>query len=114
MRDAGESDATAPIPVPDRETDGGVPVILLLSVSVPERAPRALGTKTTLTVQVAPEARLEGQLLVCVKSPDIRKPLIESAPVPVLMRLTFCAELAVPARCEPNVSVAGLNVPLSV
>lgn len=98
VKEEGESDATGPIPVPDSETEGGVPVALLLSVSEPVRVPRAAGTNTTLTVQVAPAPRLAGQLFVCVKSPDTTKPLMDSVPVPVLVRITFFAELVVPTR----------------
>lgn len=114
MRLVGESDATGPIPLPDRETEEGVPVALLLSVSVPVRVPRTTGTKTTLTVQVPPAERAAGQLFVCAKFPDVVKPVIERVPDPVFVRVTFCGLLAVPTSCEAKVRELGFNEALSV
>ena len=114
MSDAGESEATGATPVPESETEGGVPGALLLSVSVLARVPTAVGTNVTLTVQEVPLARLAGQLFVCAKSPDNANPLIESGPVPVLLRVRFCAELVVPTDCAEKVSEETLNLGITV
>jgi len=114
VRLIGESDATGPIPLPDRETEGGVPVALLLSVSVPVRVPRTAGTKTTLTVQVPPAERAAGQLFVCAKFPDVVKLVMERVPDPVFVRVTFCGLLVVPMSCEAKVRELGFSEALSV
>ena len=55
------------VPVPVRLTVLVIPPAL--TVSVPVRVPVAVGLKVTLTVQDAPAAIDEPQLLVCAKSP---------------------------------------------
>jgi hypothetical protein len=81
---------------------------------VPERVPRAVGAKTTLTVQEAPDARLAGQLLDWAKSPEAVKPLMESVPVPVFVSVTVCALLVVPTRWDAKLLEVGLNAALKV
>lgn len=51
-------------PVPDSETVWGLFEAESVSVKVPVRVPAAVGVKVTLTVQLAPAARLLPQLLV--------------------------------------------------
>ena len=61
-----DSDATGPIPVPESATVGAVPCALVITVTVPVRAPRAVGANVTLIVQVALGASVlvpVGQLL---------------------------------------------------
>ena len=100
--------------MPESETAGGVPGALLFRVSVPERVPRAVGAKTMLTVQEAPDVRLAGQLLDCEKSPETTKPLIDRVAEPVLVSVTVCALLVVPTRWEAKVLEVGLNAALRV
>ena len=57
------------MPAPLSATVCGLPEALSLTASVAERAPRALGVKVTLIVQLAPAATPEPQLLVSAKSP---------------------------------------------
>ena len=66
------------IPVPCRFTVVGVVLPLLVTVSAPVVAPRAVGVNVTETVQVAPASRLycdDGQVVDCfAKSPEIAMP----------------------------------------
>jgi hypothetical protein len=54
-------------PVPLRETICGLPVALSTTESVPFKVPVLPGVKVTLTVQLAPDARMEPQLSVSPK-----------------------------------------------
>src|ERR1051325_7931865 len=58
-----------PAPVPVSGTVRVEP--LLLTVSVALRVPAAAGVKVTLTVQVAPAARLAPHVLVCANSVEL-------------------------------------------
>ena len=51
-------------PVPDRLTTGAVPLVLLETVRLPVRVPRAVGVNETLMAQPAPGARLEPHVFV--------------------------------------------------
>src|SRR5947199_59778 len=80
-------------------------------------APRpfaATGVKVTLMVQLAPAARLAGQVLVWAKSPALvpvtLTPLMFSAAVPLLVSVTVCAALVVFTVWSEKVSVVGLSV----
>ena len=57
------------IPVPDSEAGGIATLALLFTVSVPVRAPPAVGWNVTLIVQEVPTSNELPQLLVCAKSP---------------------------------------------
>jgi hypothetical protein len=57
-------DSEIDCPVPDRATVWGVFGALSLNVSVPLRAPFAVGLKVTLTEQFAPAAKVAPQVLV--------------------------------------------------
>jgi hypothetical protein len=109
VNDAGDRFATGPMPVPLKLTPGRGPVVLLFKPKEPLPVPRAVGAKVTFTVQVAPAATDVPQLFVWAKSPAITKVLIVRAVLPVLLRVTVCAELEVPTSCEPKVSDAGDN-----
>jgi len=81
-----------------------------------------LGAKLTLTVQLVPEASVEPQVLVCVKSvglmPVIEIDVMVKVPGPTFVTVTLWLVLVVPTVCEANVRLAGLiatmvPVPLS-
>ena len=82
-------------PVPLRLAVWGLPAALSATLSVPLRAPVAVGVNVTLIVQLVLAARVEGlkgQLLVWAKSP-LLVPVIEmllmvSAELPLLVRVT--------------------------
>jgi hypothetical protein len=103
LSEAVESEAIGPIPVPEREAEGAVPGALLFTVRVAVRAPRAVGAKVTLIVQVALTASVldpVGQLLVRAKSPGFVppgvKPVMLSGAGPVLLTVIVCTALVVP------------------
>jgi hypothetical protein len=60
----GVSDVTGPVPVPLKATLCGQPVALSVIVNVPVRAPPAVGVKTTLIVQLNPDATVLPQVFV--------------------------------------------------
>ena len=57
--------------MPDTPAVWGLLLALSVTVNVAVRDPVAVGVKVTLMVQVAPVAKVEGQLLVCPKSPEL-------------------------------------------
>jgi len=59
------------VPVPDTPAACSLLLALPVTVNVALRDPVAVGVKVTLMVQVAPVAKVEGQLLVCPKSPEL-------------------------------------------
>jgi hypothetical protein len=69
------------------------------------------GKKNTPTVQLAPGARLGGQLLVSLKSaafvPVTLIPLIESGPAPLLRTVMVCAALGMPTLCGAKLRLEG-------
>ena len=94
------------VPVPASATVCGLPVALSVMVTVAARAPAAAGMKVTLMVQLAPAATGLVALhvvpaVVMAKSvafaPAIVNPVIFSAALPVLLRVTVCAALVVVA-----------------
>ncbi len=89
--------------MPERPTLCGLPEALSATERLAVRVPVAEGVKVPEMVQLAPAASvlgLTGQVLVCAKSaalvPVRLMPVIESAAVPVLVRVTVCAALVVP------------------
>jgi hypothetical protein len=72
----------AAAPVPLRETVCGLPGASSVTESVPLRVSELVGVKVTLMVQVAPEARLETQLLLSPKLVLAAIPEMLSAVVP--------------------------------
>src|SRR5690242_14091143 len=82
-------------PVPARDTTCGLPPLLLI-VRLPLREPEVPGLNVTVTVQLAPAARLAPQLLVSEKSPLAEMPVRPRAALPVLVTLTVWAELLTP------------------
>jgi hypothetical protein len=81
--------------------------------SVARRVYLALGANVTLTVQVAPDASVDPQVLVWVKSPGFVPPIkidvIVNVPGPTFPRVTFWLALVVPTNCEAKVRLAGLT-----
>lgn len=92
--------ATAVTEVPARFTTGVPPLVLMLRVAVLLPAGVDVGANLTLSVQLAPCARVEPHPFTSVKSPALAPPstapVIDSVPVPLLVSVTVCAVLAVP------------------
>jgi hypothetical protein len=82
--------------VPLRLADCGLPEALFVTLSVPVRAPKAVGVNVTWMVQLAAGASELPQLLVCPKSPLAAMLVIDSAAVPQLVNVTVCAALVTP------------------
>jgi hypothetical protein len=61
---AGERLADDTVPVPERLRDCGLPLALSVKLTEADRLPLAVGSKVTLTVQLAPAATEEPQVLV--------------------------------------------------
>jgi hypothetical protein len=117
MSEVDESEATGPIPVPDRETEGAVPPALVFTVTLPVRAPRAVGVKVTLMVQEAFVASVldpVGQLLNWAKSPTLvplsAMLLMLSGAAPVLVTVIVCAAVVVPTNWLPKARLVGVTV----
>src|SRR5258708_13428559 len=90
--------ATSP---PLSATVRGLPLPLSLRLTAAVRAPVAVGVKVTLIEQLAATASvagLRGHVVVCAKPPAfvpvIARPLIVSAPGPLLVTVTASALLA--------------------
>jgi hypothetical protein len=102
-------------PVPVNGTVCGLPPALSVTVSVPARAPRAVGANVTLIVQVFAAgaggnvAGGIGQLFVCAKSPEAAMELMVNAPVPVLVSVTGFAALVVVSNCPPKLRFVGAS-----
>src|SRR5438552_7431833 len=94
-------------PVPVNDTFCGLLEAESVRVSVPVRVPPAVGVNVTLTVQLAPAARLLPQLLLCEKSPLAVMDLNVTAPAVSLVAVTVWAALLVPTFCEANVRRVG-------
>jgi hypothetical protein len=85
---------TAPVAVPFPLNDTVPRPALVVTVSVPVRAPVVLGVKDTFIVQV-PLAATVTQLSVSLKSPLTLTALMESELVPLFVSDTLCDALAV-------------------
>jgi hypothetical protein len=96
------------MPVPVRGTTSGEVVAELVTVRVALRAPIAVGVKVTVTVQLAPGAkvvRLQGTVMA--KSPgDVARARLVMGALPVLVRVKerMAGE---PTAMLPKLSVAG-------
>ena len=101
-------------PVPLKATVCGEPPALSVIVSVPERAPAAVGVKVIEIVQLAPIARLLPQVLISEKSPETAIAPSVSAAVPELVRITVCTALVVPIVCDGKVRLVGESVAVGV
>src|SRR5580698_3270178 len=86
-------------------------------VRVPFATPVLVGVKVTETVQLAlgtSELVLEGQVLVCVKTPLV--PIVEMTRSfdPVFCNVTFMGELFWPTFTSPKLSEVGVAVPTAI
>lgn len=82
--------AIAVTPLPVSWSVCGLPAALSVTVSVPVRAPDAVGVKVTEMVQVAPATKLPAvvQVSVSLKSPVVAMELIVSVEVPRFVIVT--------------------------
>ena len=78
------------------ETRIGSAVLESVTVRVPVSAPLVSGAKTTATVQVAPDARVDPQVFVCVKLPAVAMELMA-----IEMALVFVTVNVVAAERPP-------------
>lgn len=85
----------------------GLPLALSVMLTDALRAPAAVGVNVTLIEQLAAAATLDPQVFVCAKSPEfvpVRVVFVMlRVAVPLLVRVTLCAELVVPIFCEVKV-----------
>ena len=81
-----------------------------LTVSVPVRAPRAVGLKVMVMTQFRAAATELPQVLVWVKSPLVVMLLTLSAAVPVFVSVTVVVPLELPTATEPNERDVGERV----
>jgi hypothetical protein len=78
--------------------------------NVPARDPEPVGVKVMFTAQLLPAAKLEPQVLVWAKSPVTAMELIVRSALPVLVKLTTSAELALRSGASGNVMLAAERV----
>jgi hypothetical protein len=83
---------------------------LSVAVSVPVRAPVAVGLKVMVMTQVRAAATELPQVLVCVKSPLVAMLLTVSAAAPVFLSVTVPVALELPTATEPNARDVGVRV----
>jgi len=109
VRDEAESVGVVGVrPVPVREAirvAGAAPVVLIMTV--PARAPAAVGAKETATAQVLFAAILAPQVLVWLKSPVITTDATESATAALLVTVTVCGVEVAVRVVVPKVSAEG-------
>ena len=88
----------APTPVPVSASVCGLPVALLVTVSVPTATPNTVGLKVSVTVQLAAAAREAPQVVALVTNGPLG--VIDAnamAPTSLLVIVTTCALLAFPS-----------------
>jgi hypothetical protein len=98
LKEEGNSEALAPgvRPVPVSDAACELPEASSLTVSVPFRAPPAVGVKVTLIVQLEPAPRLAPQVFVCAKSPLAEMPAMFSVALPEFVSVICFPALVVP------------------
>jgi hypothetical protein len=99
VSEVGDKLTADPIPVPLKVTVcmlAASPLLLSVTVSVPVSGPVAVGEKVMLIVQEPLAAILPPQLLVWPKLALVAMPVMASAALPVLLRVTGCDPLVVP------------------
>src|SRR5580658_696987 len=90
-------------PVPSSPTVCGLPEALSVIVRFAASVPDVVGENVTLIVQLFPEVRTLGQLLVSLYCELVSEMLvIESVALPELVNTMFCGVLLLPTVCEPN------------
>ena len=105
-------------PVPDRDAVCGEPVALSATESDAVSDPVRVGLNSTETVQLAPAARLEPQVVDDSRNelalvPVMLMPLRVTAEVPVSCTVTVCAAVVEPTAVEANVRLVGESVMVS-
>lgn len=95
---------------PLKPTADGLAGALLTTVTAPVLVPPAVGVKLTLSVHEPPAPKPPPQLLVTAKSPLAVMLLKASVAPPLLLIVTVCAALVLPAVCEAKLKVLGLSV----
>jgi hypothetical protein len=88
-KEVGERLTTGAVPVPVRLTVWVPGLALSVMVTPPVRVPAAVGLKVTLSVQLAPAARLEPQVLVWEKSPLAVMLVMLRVALPVFLSVTL-------------------------
>src|SRR6267143_1582181 len=97
-------------PVPVNGTVCGLPPALSVIVSVPVRAPNAVGANVTLILQFAPAAKVAPQaLLEIAKLPEAVIELIVRVALPLFVRVTVFAALVVVSNCPPKDRLVGAS-----
>jgi hypothetical protein len=104
--------AIAVTPLPASWSVCGLPAALSVTVSVPVRAPDAVGVKVTEMVHVPPAGKLFAVVVhvsVSLKSPVAAIELIASVEVPRFVTVTVWGELVFPCRVLWKLTAAGVN-----
>jgi hypothetical protein len=99
-----DSTAGGGVHVEEPEMVCGPPGALVASVTFPLQAPVKGAASITLRVQPAPGANSVGQLSVWATAPLTVMLAMLSAAVPVLVNVTVCGRLVVPAACAGKFS----------
>ena len=102
-----ESVTAGCVPVPVRFTLEKLGVPLSVKVRVPVWEPVDFGVKVTLTVQLAPTARLAPQLVVSAKFPYTLSAVMLIDAVPTFVSTTAAAALVVLTICPAKLRLAG-------
>ena len=102
--------AVVVVPVPVSEAVCGLPEAESMMLIAPVRVPAWVGEKVTLIEQLAPTAKLLGQLLVWAKSPLAAMLLNVSAAPPLLVTVIACPPLVVPTCRLLKIKLLGLSV----
>src|SRR5579872_681212 len=96
------------VPAPASSTTWGLEEALSVMVIVPLFPPLDCGRKSVLTLQLPPGETLPAQVVLLLLNrnwaPCTEMEEIDSAPVPVLVRVTLCGELVVPTNCAGKVT----------
>ena len=74
---------------------------------MPVRVPLDVGVNVTEIEQLAPAARLDPQLCVSAKSPDVVIELMFKAPLPEFDSVMVLAAAVVPTICDPKLRLVG-------
>jgi len=94
-------------PLPASRTTCGESAALSVIMTEPYRFPTAVGEKVTLMLQLAPAARLAGQLLVSPKSPVVVTLVNSRTVLPMFVSVTICAAEVVPTGWLEKVKFVG-------
>ena len=98
------------VPVPVRLTACGLPEAVSVIVSVPLRAPVAVGVKVTSIAQLLPAATDPLQLLVSAKSPVVAMLVMLKGAVPLFPSVTTCGALVVLTTWPLKVTLFGATL----